>query len=340
MKTQIISQKEYTNQNIDGTLVFDGDGDGAGAAAIWLMQNPGKYVSFTNQQKSQRDLVKNVFETIPEEYIQNKRAGVFDIAAQQNREALEQLVNLGVNIDFIDHHSNISINGISDFSQPDSRQISTAILAYEHYKKKLTDEENEKAKDLAILGLANDGKSRAAKKIFENVNQEKMAKLCYYGTVLNYAANLGHTLDFTEILKGLSSENVLDYLENSKVAEVANEMETSTALLLSKTRRTSKKGLEVYTFPNQSSKDKILANGVYSPFLNSEMEKDPENLHVGIIHMEDGKYKVAIRGPNALSLAEKISKHYNGDYGGRETAAGFSTTQTVETSELIAKLGE
>ena len=118
METQIISQKEYQERNlereIDGAVVYDGDGDGASAVAIWLMQNPGKYVTFTNQQKGERELVKGVFKTIPAEYLERKKCGVFDISAEQNLKGLENLAQTASEVDFIFPFNSKAFNGLKN----------------------------------------------------------------------------------------------------------------------------------------------------------------------------------------------------------------------------------
>jgi len=346
METQIISQEEYKGRNlereIDGAVVYDGDGDGTSAVAIWLMQNPGRYVAFTNQQKGERELVKGVFKTIPAEYLQRKKCGVFDISAEQNLQGLENLVQTASEVDFIDHHTQINVpNGIRNYAKPDSREISTAYLAYEAVKDRLDEKQKGKAIYLAILGLANDGKESAAKKLFANqVEEEKMNKLVYFGKVLNYAANLGNTLNFSEVLKGLvENDNILNYLENSQVAEVAKEMEASLAGLKTKITKQTAKGVEVYSFPYGTEKERVLATAAYSNYLNEKAAQSSSGTYIGLIKIPEGKTRVAIRGPNALTLAGKLAQEYGAKHAGRETAAGFDTERQVKEGELIEKLG-
>lgn len=347
MQTQIISQREYKNeleQDIDGSVIFDGDGDGVGAAAIWLMANPGKYVAVTNQQKSKRDLVKEASIAIPSEYLARKKVAVLDISAEQNMADLELLVERGVRIDFIDHHTPSETKlheDIANYSRPDSREISTASLAYNALEEKLSKGEKRKAAQLAVLGLANDGKGRAARKLFGGtMGKDEMEKLLYFGKVLNYAACLGNTLDFAEVLKGLSEfENIFVYFDNSRVKEVAEEMESSLTEFETRISPLPADKTTVYFFPQETEKDTVLGLASYSNYLNSRAEENPEQHYLGILRTDTGKTRFSVRGPEALKLTEFLAQAYGARALGRETAAGFDTERPVEEVELVEKLG-
>jgi hypothetical protein len=350
MKTQIIPQRVYEKNpemNIDGGVIFDGDGDGVSAAAIWVMQNPGKYVAITNNRKSNRQLVKEARRVIPPEYFTDrfraKRFAVLDISAEQNEEDLEGMLNAGAKIDFIDHHTNQDmrlLEFMSNFSKPDSREISTASLAYDAFGINFIYAQRIKAAQLAVVGLSNDGKGRAAQKLFEkDIPEEDMKSLLHYGPVLNYAASLGNTLDYGVVLSGfVDSQKVLDYLKNSDVNKVAQEMESSLAGLNSRINQIGTRQAQVYLFPSGTEKDVVLGLAAYSNYLNAKAAEIPKEYHMGILRTDDGKTRFAVRGPEALKFAESLAGNYGSKALGRYTAAGFDTTQRVNESDLIYRL--
>jgi len=101
---------------VDGAVIYDGDGDGTSAAAMWIMTNPGEYLAFTNTQKGDRDLVRNLFSA--EGWEDFKRVGIFDVSAEQNLDGLERLSSSGISTEFYDHHTDIDLpTGVRDFSK-------------------------------------------------------------------------------------------------------------------------------------------------------------------------------------------------------------------------------
>jgi len=344
---QVYSKEEYLEKRVElnGIALYDGDGDGTGAAAIWLAQKTGNYLAITNTRKNKRDLVNDVFD-LNLSPITPLKVGIFDIDAEQNLEGIEKLLNMNSEIDFFDHHTRIQLPGeINNYSKPDSRETSTASLVYLFFKERYpTAEETDKRKaaHLAILGLANDGKSSGIEKFSQEIAKEEIERLTYLGKVLNYSANLGNTLDFREILSQfLKTPNIITYLNSDpKITSAASNMENSVQELIQKVEKTEVKNNVLYTFPSQTPREIITSNAFYQNFMNQSAAEDPTKYHLGIFKMADGKYGLAIRGENALDLAEKIAKHYDIKPLGRKTAAGFGTSKEINTSGLLRILGE
>lgn len=339
---KIYSQREYAEKKpeIAGAVIYDGDGDGTSAASIWLMQKNGNYLAITNKQKYERALVKEIFNSPLIKY-NNLDVGVFDISAEQNMDGLKRLVDSGAKIDLVDHHTRISLQtGINNYTAPDSREVSSAYLSFQMLKNKnLSKEEIEKAIHLAVVGLANDGKISFAKRNFSDISEENIGKLCYLGKSLNYASNKGNTLDFVDVLRDFSdSKDLLNCFSKEKFKNLANEMNSAIENLTSRISKSRVNGFFLYAFPDETEQDKILSQSTYQNFLDEESVKNPLSAHIGILQPTNGKYRVSIRGQNALELAKSLSKNYNSEFVGRETAAGFDTTKEVKLLNLESML--
>lgn len=345
MKNQIYSIKEYTEikPKIEGIIVYDGDGDGTSAAAIWLMANKGDYIAITNEQKDKKDIVNEIFK-IPSLKLKKMKIGVFDLPAEENFGGLEKLLELDAEVDFLDHHTKISLpTKINNYSRPDSLEITTSSIAYSLLNKDgLNEDEINKAIHLTILGLANDGKQAGFLQLFPDLPEQIYSKLLHFGKVLNYGANKGNVLDFVDILKGFSdNKQILDFcLSNRKINEIADDMEITIKNLNSRIIREKRDKFRVYSFPSKDDFDRLLSRSLYSSILNEGFMKYPNIAHIGVLQISDGQYRLSIRAKNALELAMKVSEEYGAKAKGRVTGAGFDTKIGIETVKIISILGE
>lgn len=335
------------NHSINGALVFDGDGDGASAAALYARSfhstqayTPA-YVAITNKQKGDRSLVKRVFDFTsskpPIDSRSPRSVAVFDISAEQNLPDLERLVNSGASVDFFDHHTQIALpEGIKNYAKPDSRDTSTVSIVYETILGNLSAEEKSEAARLAIIGLANDGKDSAASRLAQGIlSEDEIKKIIDYGHALNYAANKENRVDFAQVAKALS-QSPSAYLQSREIADLYTERKEALAILQSKLQKHARGDIAVYGFPYATEEEAELSRAAYPEVLNGVAR---DNLLVaGVINLGNGKYRVSVRGRDALKQASKAAEHYGAKAMGRETAAGFDSERTITPSELLQKL--
>ena len=331
---------EKARGNVDGALVFDGDGDGASAAAMYMRYNPGVYVGFTNTQKGQRDLAKYVSDTFsPTELASMKRVAVFDISAEQNMPALEEIASSVETLDFVDHHTKMPLPGrINNHSKPDSPEVCSSSILYDYLKDKLSQPELTEATRLAILGLSNDGKDHYAKKLGQGIlPKEEIDHILNCGHALNYIANKGNEIDFIGVARELAY-SPQKYLSSFELKYLMELRKQAISQLKSGAHTLTSGNLEVLVFPHTTEEEIELSRSAYPEILNERSSNNPDRILVGIIYLPDGKSRVAMRGRNILPLAEKVAPHYDSKALGRETAAGFDTSREVESSDLLTKL--
>lgn len=348
LQTRVYSPKEYQEQRpkLDGIVVYDGDGDGASATALWLGQNLGSYLAITNTRKDKRNLVEEIF-NLGLKPSRDTKVGIFDISAEQNLADLERLAKLGAHVEFYDHHTKITPpKGIINNSKPDSRENSTSMITYNCLREKyptLEDDIIRKMAHLAVLGMANDGKTSGAERLgLPFTSKIEINQLGYIGKVLNYAASMGNTIDFVNLLKELLEvKDLIPYLyKNPEINRVARDMESSLQDLKARIKKIQLPGQTIYVFPRETEKDRILSQGAYPTILDEEAKADITREYVGLIQTTDEKYRISVRGAQALKLAEKISQGYEAKAVGRETAAGFDSKREIKESDLVARLGE
>lgn len=326
----------------DGILIFDGDGDGAAAAAMYARNFPGTYDGVTNTQKGERDLVRHIWGYMNEQEFPS-RVGIFDLAAEQNMSDLESLAKCSFHksIDFVDHHTHVKLpEGINDLSEPDSRENCTASILYNHLLPNISDKEE--ATCLAVLGLANDGKDSAARKLGANfLPISEVEKIIKYGHALNYAANKGGIIDFIGVADGLT-QGPRHYLHNSsEIGGLVELRESVIRDLASRIQKSNQGNVSVYEFPQGTEEDRELSRAVYSEVLNEYASHNSSSILAGIICLPDNNYRVAMRGPKVFPIANRLAMAYGKDHAsGRDTAAGFDTPTRVNSSQLLTKIME
>jgi len=340
-RTIIYCPEEYIKNKpkIDGAVVYDGDGDGTSAAAIWLMENPGHYVAITNAHSDEKSLVKRLF-GMPMSNKSGLRIGVFDICAEENIGSLEELVKSGARIDYIDHHTKISLpNEIRNYSKPDTREVCTSYLTYLAITKdRLNQSELEKAKHLAILGLANDGKVSAINSSFSETPSDILTELKYFGRVLNYANKGQKKLDFIDLLRTFSSsKEVLSCFHTEKIRRVSDMMDNALKELADKIEEIRIGNSIIYLFPHEGNL-RELSESSYNLLLNEKFESAPKSNHIGIISLADIN-RISVRSSNALRIAQILSQLYQQtEVMGRNTGAGFDTPQLIDPSKVKERL--
>ena len=347
MTTRLVTLEERSNYDTDGAVVFDGDGDGTSGAALWLMQNPGTYVAVTNKTKSNRDLVRILTEGTTREELSNKRIGIFDISAEDNASSLEDLALSEAKVDFVDHHTKDASRvpkSLDRYMEKDGRDNSTSTIAYKIAEQGgvlSSQQSRRKATELAVIGLANDGKESAALTFGGDIlSGDERTKLIGYAKAINYGSSAGE-IDSLEILRGFVTEDPLKYLQESaqvnglvtKRAEAIRDM-----IARAEKRETGK--FVMYVLPGSNPEDQRISQAAYSEFLNSEVARDESRSYTATLQLPDGRWRVATRSktnPNALVLMNRIGTHYSKEAKGRETAAGFDADK-VEPDKLYEQL--
>lgn len=354
MRQQIITPQEADLEKIAGAIVYDGDGDGTSSAAIWLMDKPsGEYIAITNQQKNQRNLVQNLVNLNPRPNLRGLRVGIFDLAAEDNEEALENLVRSGSDLEFLDHHTKDRTKlpkiGFKDLTEQDTRDNCTSTIAYENWRKTYSregnDQEEIKAAQLAIVGLANDAKSSAAERFREDiVPKEDREQLIKYAKAINFGSGKG-SIDSVRLLRGFVSSNTpLQYL--SKDPEVNRLVEERGYIIKNITTRSKIlecNGAKLYVMPSENPEDRAMSTMAYNEFLNEEMRKDPNKVYAAALQTPEMNWRFSCRRiegtPNALDIASRLASIYQTTAKGRNTAAGFDTKHDVIPT-ILKYLGE
>ena len=332
-----------------GALVHDGDGDGVGAAAIWLIGNPVEYLSITNRRKFDIALVQRVSDNFPAASLAGKKVAVFDLDAESNRQDLEKLADSGADIEFYDHHTrDASILPVQAkvYFQKDDRGNCTATVAYEIAGKQghLNSTSNrQKAIQLAILGLVNDGKGSAAEKFGSpDVDEETRKSLTKYGRAINFGSGSA-MLDSTGLLIGLDQSGLpVQFLrESPEINGLVDYRQKTLDNLMARAERRSFGDIKLYLLPHSSPDDKEIALGAYNDLVTSLMNNDPDHAHVMALQTPDSKWRVAFRSAQgkARIMGGLVSLHYKEEVVGRETAAGFSTDNEINLNDLARYLG-
>lgn len=336
------------------TVIYDGDGDGIPAAAIWLMDKSGEWAAVTNKQKNERALVEPTISNIINECyewgkgIYVEKAGVFDLDAENNSKGLELLSSTSSNVDFVDHHtrdlSKIP-NGVNNFAKSDTRDNSTATISYDlaEYLGVLENPVNRyKATQLAIIGLANDGKGSASQKFGGDlISFQDREDLIKYAKAINFGAG-GGISNGIELLNGFVNNLVpVDYLRNSKeVNYLFKKREETIRDIGNRTLKQEINGLVTYVFPHDNMKDKETSLMAYNEFMNSQMENCPSKVHSGILKTPENKWRISIRDINegAYKIANSLASQYSLKVSGRDTAAGFDLAEEIDSQELLNKI--
>lgn len=336
--------KQGGKYKMTNAVIFDGDGDGTSAAAIWLLDKPEKYLAVTNKHKSDRKLVKEIF-NLPK-YQSLNRIGIFDIDAEQNIEALKKIPNY-LQVDFIDHHtkdSSIIPTNINNLTQKDTRENCTSTISYDVASKRgiLNSSNLVKATQLAIIGLGNDSKGRASQNFGRDlILPENRNKLIQYAKAINFGAATG-TMDSKKIFNGFVESDIpLNYLVSAEEPNKLIEDRSNAIISLGRNSKIQEKEeIVFYQLPFKTNWDKELSTIGYNEFMNTQMEKEPNKIHLGLIESPDGKYTFSARSQegHAYNLIENIAKIYNKTAFGRNTAAGFSTGQKIERKNLLEKI--
>jgi len=332
----------------DGTVIFDGDGDGTSAAAIWLINRPGNYIAITNQQKSDRKLVKRIFDQGTIHNLSSQQIGVFDIAAEDNVAALEKLSKTGADVHYIDHHTrdqSLIPRLMNNHCVEDNRMVSSASISYEvavNEDRLRTAEDYHKAKELTTIGLANDKKSTASKRFgLHTLSEEHIAKLIKYAGAINFGSQSGK-LDSTELFKGfVRNQEILPYLVSSQeVNHLVKDRLRSIKSVFDSARKYKEGSLELYVLPNSTQEERVLSTGAYPEILGDLTIANPSIAYVCALRTPKGDWKMAGRDPNALGLMNTIARHYGKVAKGRQTAAGFVTSLEVDIDTLWNQLKE
>lgn len=335
-------------RQIKNVVVFDGDGDGTSAAAIWLLDKPDRYFAITNKFKSNRSLVKEFLEIPKYQNFQSiEKLGIFDIDAEQNLEALKK-IPWKIETDFIDHHTkdpSVVPFGIHNFAEPDSRENCTATISYNIAQRRntLNDSNLIKATQLAIIGLANDGKTSASQNFGGDlVSKEDRESLIKYAKAINFGSATGK-LNSKNLLEGFVKYSLpLNYLISAeKPNQLIEERRKTIYTLEENSKITEKEGIVFYELPSKTNEEKEISKIAYNEFLNSQMTKAPEKIHLGLIETPEGSYIFSARDEKgqAYELIEKISEKYGKKAFGRNTSSGFST-ENVERKNLLEKILE
>lgn len=343
MKTQVISLEDALQEDssLDGAVIFDGDGDGTSAAAIWLATQPeGKYVAITNPKKSERDIVREVLQLpkLP------PRVGIFDLDTESNLLALEELSQRNTEVTFMDHHtrdSSLLPREIVSYVQADGRKNCTATIAYEFADTRgYLDEPLKKSKaiQLAIVGLANDGKGTAARKFGGNfISPEERETLINHAQAINFGAARG-SLDGARLLNFfLECESPLQALIQSQEITQLITLRDETIESVNRGTKVCEEGhLRFYLFPTEGDAiDNCL--DAYNEIMNGHMQEEPDQVHIGVLRTREGYRFVGRWGNgNVRGIMDKLARVYGfGTAKGRETAAGFDTSSEIDNSQTF-----
>ncbi|MEK6888911.1 MAG: hypothetical protein AABW80_02270 [Nanoarchaeota archaeon] len=348
MAIYLIGEREKAGN----AVIFDGDGDGTSATAIWLMHNHGDYLAITNAQKNDRALVQHVLTAFTPEKLARARIGIFDLDAENNQQALEALAKTGANVDFVDHHTRdarIIPAELHTYVETDTNANSTATIAYNladslgalnHQESRI------RAAQLAVIGLANDGKKQASLQFRPDlIGPETRRKLCAYGKGINFGAGEG-TLDSVALLRGFSeTDRPLEYLEsNSPINELVEKRQTEINFIDHSSRVRGSAGLLFYLFPCSTPEEQKRSLAIANEYLNTQMEENLEwYTHVALFKTPKGVWRVGGRNgakrPPIRTVLEKLAQNYGSpEVVGRGTASRFEISQDVDQESFWARL--
>jgi hypothetical protein len=305
--------------------VFNGDADGICALHQLRLAEPRDSALVTGVKRN-IGLLKEV-PAVAGDYVT-----ALDISLDKNREALLQLLGLGVSITYVDHHFAGAIPvhpGLSAVIDPSS-DVCTSLLVDRML--------NGQFRIWAVAAAFGDNLPRSARRLAASLHlrEPELARLRELGECLNYNAYgdtvadlLFHPADLYCRLRPFS--NPFDFMGEETVIAALREGYAADMTFANATKpECAHAGGKAYILP-----DKPWSRRVSGSFGNHLAQAEPMLAHAILTVRRDGGYVVSVRAPlSDPSGADTLCYQFETG-GGRRGAAGINHLPESELAQFF-----
>ncbi len=301
--------------------VFNGDADGICALIQYRLAHPSDSTLITGVKRDIKLLDKITAK-------EGDQITVFDISMEKNNSALQQALNAGANVFYVDHHlsgeipNHPTLTAIIDTSA----DTCTSLLVDQHL--------NGKYKEWAIVAAFGDNMTGSAEKAASTLTlkESQIAQLKRLGISVNYNGYGNHVDDLHFQPDALYKEMInysspLDFISDSQ--SVYHELQDGYDSDIAKTSNLkpeiNKQHIAIYKLPNED-----WARRVSGVFGNQLANQYPDRAHAVLTQHPESGYVVSVRAPlNNLDHAGELCKQFSNG-GGRKGAAGINQLPASE----------
>jgi len=311
--------------------VFNGDADGICALVQLRLAQPVESVLVTGVKRD-ISLLKRV------QAKAGDKVTVLDISLDKNRQPLLELLDVGCEVFYVDHHQASDIPEHSNFSAliDTNADVCTSLLVDRYLNHRFT----AWAVTAAFGDNLNQSAAIAAKGL--SLSEQKLNKLRLLGVYINYNG-YGVSLDdlffspdkLYQLLSSYESPfqfmadrpDVYKKLQDGYAHDMTLAQKTSSEYLTDK--------IAVFILPNEKWARRV--SGVWS---NELANAHPERAHAVLSVNQKGGYTVSVRAPleNKVGADVLCSGFQTG--GGRKSAAGINNLPFEELSFFISAFQE
>ena len=307
--------------------VFNGDADGICALVQLRLEQP---LVATRVTGIKRDIA--LLERVQAE--PGDSVTVLDISMVKNSNALHQLLNKGIVVDYIDHHAAGEIPDHPNLTATISEapEVCTALLVNGRLRGARV--------EWAITGAFGDNLDEPAQRLAEKsgLRASDIAALRELGICINYNG-YGPSLDDLHFhpadLYGTLYEarSPAAFVASDAFRKLQDGYREDVAASEALTPVHIQSGFAVSQLPNASWARRV--SGVFS---NDLVRAYPERAHAVLTERDDDSFLVSVRAPFARRTgAEKVCSQFETG-GGREAAAGINRLPAGDLGRLVTAL--
>jgi len=307
--------------------VFNGDADGICALHQMRLANPVESTLITGVKRD-ISLLKNVQAKSGDKVL------VLDISLDKNREALNKLIDSGINIQYFDHHfaGDIPQSQNLDAHINTDPNVCTSLLVNNFLKQQFL--------PWAVTAAFGDNLHQSAITAARplNLSSSQLEQLELLGTCINYNG-YGSSLDdllFTpeELYKKISHyENPFEFIqkdENYQTLVNGYREDLSQA-------ESSQPVYETDTHSISILPDEKWARRVSGVYANALATANPDRAHAMLTHQGDNSFVVSVRAPlNNKTGADELCRQFESG-GGRKAAAGINKLPSADYDLFLDK---
>lgn len=307
--------------------VFNGDADGICALLQLRLEEPLVSTRITGIKRDIALLERVVAEP-------GDTVTVLDISMAKNSDALSQLLENGVMVDYIDHHAAGAIPEHSNLTATISEapEVCTALLVNGRLRGVRV--------EWAITGAFGDNLDEPAQRLAERsgLRAPDIARLKELGVCINYNG-YGPSLDDLHFHPDVLYESLLEagrpqvFLDSSTFRQLQQGYQDDLAASAALMPIVEESAFAVYQLPNAPWARRV--SGIYS---NDLVRAYPDRAHAVLTERDDGAFLVSVRAPfNRRTGAEAVCSQFDTG-GGRAAAAGINRLPADDVGALFAAL--
>lgn len=308
--------------NID---VFNGDADGICALIQFRLANPAESILITGVKRD-IDLLRQA----------NAHAGdlvtVLDVSMDRNRHALLNLLELQVDVFYVDHHYSGQVPSHSRLKAliDTDANVCTSLLMDEYLGHRYA--------EWAITAAFGDNLGQVAEQLArkKSLSTVQVQTLRHLGVCINYNAYGSCVEDLYFAPDSLyrllvKYETPFEFIQDN--AEIYRQLQDGYTIDMQSAWRINAEyqssSISVYVMPDEKWARRV--NGVWS---NELANKNPNIAHAVLTYNRNGGFQVSVRAPlNNKNGADELCACFSG--GGRKAAAGIDHLEYVDLAKFI-----